>query len=165
MFLVDGLDVSGEWLPVLLPVPPNGSTGFVRKADVDLYTHDYRITVRLAEHRLVLTKGGEPLLEATVGLGRAGRATPAGLYFVTELLESPDPGGAYGPYAYGISGFQDDAEVRAEFGGEAVIGIHGTNQPELLGQDVSSGCIRLSNDDIAEMAGMLPLGVPVELIG
>jgi lipoprotein-anchoring transpeptidase ErfK/SrfK len=164
VFLVDGLDVSGEWLPVHLPVPPNGSTGFVRQADVELYSHDYRITVRLAEHHLTLTQGGEPILEATVGLGRAGRETPAGLYFVTELLEAPDPGGVYGPYAYGISGFQDDPEVRSEFGGEAVIGIHGTNEPDLLGQAVSSGCIRVSNDVITEMAEMLPLGVPVELI-
>ena len=164
VFLVDGLDVSGEWLPVHLPVPPNGTMGFVRSADVDLYTHDYRITVRLAEHRLTLTKGGEPVLEATVGLGRAGRETPVGLYFITELLQAPDAGGIYGPFAYGISGFQDDPEVREEFGGEAVIGIHGTNQPELLGQNVSSGCIRVSNDDITAMKEMLPLGVPVELI-
>jgi len=164
VFLVDGLDVSREWLRVHLPVRPNGSTGFVRRADVELYTHDYRITVRLAEHHLTLTRGGEPVLEATVGLGRAGRETPPGLFFITELLEAPDPDGVYGPYAYGISGFQDDPEVRAEFGGEAVIGIHGTNQPDLLGRAVSSGCIRTSNDVITEMARMLPLGVPVELI-
>lgn len=164
VFLVQGTDVSGDWLPVHLPVPPNGSTGFVRAEDVELYSHDYRIVVDLGDHRLTLSQGGEPVLEATVGLGRAGRETPAGLYFITELLQAPDPNGPYGPYAYGISGFQDDPEVRAEFGGEAVIGIHGTNQPELLGQAVSSGCIRVDNDTITRMAEMLPLGVPVEVV-
>lgn len=164
VFLVQGTDVSDEWLPVYLPVPPNGSKGYVRAADVDLFTHGYRITVELGAHRLTLAEAGEPVLETTVGLGRAGRETPAGLYYITELLEAPDPSGPYGPYAYGISGFQDDEEVRAEFGGEAVIGIHGTNQPDKLGEAVSSGCIRVGNDIITEMAGMLPLGVPVEVV-
>jgi lipoprotein-anchoring transpeptidase ErfK/SrfK len=164
VFLVEGTEVSGDWIPVHLPVPPNGSTGFVRADDVDLYAHNYRIAVELGAHRLTLTEGEEIVLEATVGLGRAGRETPAGLYFVTELLEAPDPTGPYGPFAYGISGFQDDEEVRAEFGGEAVIGIHGTNEPDKLGEAVSSGCIRVNNDVITEMAGILPLGVPVEVI-
>lgn len=163
VFLVDGLDVSSVWIPVYLPVPPNGSKGYVRRGDVDLYVHDYRIEVDLADHRLTLTKGGETVIETPVGLGRAGRETPSGLYFITELLEAPNADGPYGPFAYGISGFQDDEAVRAEFGGEAVIGIHGTNRPDLLGQSVSSGCIRVANDVITEMAGMLPLGVPVEL--
>lgn len=165
VFLVDGTPERGEWLPVHLPVPPNGTTGFVRSDQVDLVSHDYRITVDTAAHELTLTKGGETVIETAVGLGRAGRETPTGLYFITELLEAPDPGGIYGPFAYGISGFQDDPAVRAEFGGEAVIGIHGTNEPELLGTAVSSGCIRVANDVITEMAGMLPLGVPVEIVG
>src|SRR5690606_32768354 len=108
VFLVKGTDVSGEWLPVYLPVPPNGSSGYVRAADVELFTHDYRITVELGAHRLTLTEAGETVLETTVGLGRAGRETPAGVYYITELLQAPDPSGPYGPYAYGISGFQDD---------------------------------------------------------
>ena len=44
-----------------------------------------------------------------------------------------------------------------------VIGIHGTNQPELLGGPASHGCIRVHNDTISEMAGFLPLGTPVSI--
>ncbi|MGH2772375.1 MAG: L,D-transpeptidase [Actinomycetota bacterium] len=48
-------------------------------------------------------------------------------------------------------------------GGEAVIGIHGNNNPSSLGRDVSSGCIRMSNPGIERLARELPLGVPVEI--
>ena len=47
---------------------------------------------------------------------------------------------------------------------DPVIGIHGTNQPQLLGQDVSHGCIRLSNDAIIRLAGTVPTGTPVDII-
>lgn len=164
VFLVDGTDVDGEWLPVHLPVPPTGSKGFIRADDVDVASHDYRIIVELSNHTLTVTKGGEPVIETEAGLGRAGRETPEGLYFITELLESPNPDGAYGPYAYGISGFPDDPEIRAEFGSDATLGIHGTNEPDKIGTAVSSGCIRVHNDVITEMAQMLPLGVPVEVV-
>ena len=48
-------------------------------------------------------------------------------------------------------------------GGDGVIGIHGTNEPEAIGSDVSHGCIRVDNDTITQMAGMLPLGTPVHI--
>ncbi|MFP3901532.1 MAG: L,D-transpeptidase [Acidimicrobiia bacterium] len=167
VFLVEGTEVDGEWIHVHVPVPPNGTMGYVRASDVDLKTHDYRITVRLADHRLELTKGGESLIDVPTGVGQAGFETPPGLYFTTELLQSPNPEGSYGPYAYGISGFQDDPELRQKFGdvdGNAVIGIHGTNEPDKLGTSVSHGCIRVDNETITEMANMLPLGVPVEVV-
>ena len=50
-------------------------------------------------------------------------------------------------------------------GGPGQLGIHGTNDPATLGTAVSSGCIRMSNDDISflvESIG-LPVGVPVEV--
>ena len=50
-------------------------------------------------------------------------------------------------------------------GGNGVIGIHGTNQPELIGSSVSQGCIRMENDVIDRLVEEigLPLGVPVEI--
>lgn len=167
VLLVDGLDVDGDWIPVWLPVPPNESRGFIHKDNVTLYNHSYRIRVDQTAHTLTLTQSGDPVIETQVGLGRAGRETPPGFYYTTELLQAPNPNGAYGPYAYGISGFAEDPDVIAEFGGAdgvAVLGIHGTNQPELIGEPVSSGCIRVHNDVITEMATTLPLGVPVEVV-
>lgn len=161
VFLVDGQDRSGDWLPVHLPVRPNGSTGFVRAADVDIVQNDFRIVVELAAHQLTVTQAGEPVVETQIGVGEQDTPTPGGVYYLKELLQPPDPGGPYGTYAYGLSGFSNEL---TEFnGGEGVIGIHGTNEPESIGQDVSHGCIRVTNDVIDQMAEMLPLGTPVEI--
>lgn len=159
VFLVD--EDHGDWLEVLLPIRPNGSTGFIRAADVTVADNPYRIDVELAEHRLVVTKGDEVIADEPIGVGTASTPTPGGRYYVKELLQPPDPSGSYGPYAYGLSGFSNELE---EFnGGDGVIGIHGTNEPELIGTDVSHGCIRMSNDAITALAGELPLGTPVHI--
>ena len=44
-----------------------------------------------------------------------------------------------------------------------MVGIHGTNHPELIGRDVSSGCIRMHNDAITKLRAILPLGTPVTI--
>ena len=148
MFLVE--QDQGEWLQVLLPVRPNGSTGWIRAADVTVASNPYSVDIALAEHRLVVRNGDTVVVDAGIGVGTAPTPTPGGKYYIKELLQPPDPGGAYGPYAYGLSGFSN---VLDDFnGGDGVIGIHGTNEPEAIGTDVSHGCIRVDNDTITQMA-------------
>jgi lipoprotein-anchoring transpeptidase ErfK/SrfK len=150
------------WQRVLLPVRPNGSSGWVRAADVTLSGHNYRIRVRLDAHNFELLYQGRTILETRCAVARENAPTPGGLYYTTELLQPPDPDGPYGTYAYGLSGF---SEVFTSFaGGPGQLGIHGTDEPESIGTDASSGCVRLVNADIELLAGMLPLGVPVEII-
>jgi len=148
---------------VQLPVRPNGSTGWVRAADVSLSSHDYRIEVTLGEHELRLVRAGEVLIEAPIGVGTEDTPTPGGTYYLKELLQPPEPDGPYGTYAYGLSGFSNELESFA--GGDAVIGIHGTNRPDRVGTDVSAGCIRVTNDVMDRMVEEigLPLGVPVTI--
>src|SRR5262249_53882711 len=100
-------------------------------------------------------------IDTAIGVGTSDTPTPGGTYYLAELLQPPDPNGAYGPYAFGLNGFSD--ALTSFNGGEGVIGIHGTNDPSSIGRDVSHGCIRVSNDVIVEMAGMLPLGTPVDI--
>jgi lipoprotein-anchoring transpeptidase ErfK/SrfK len=164
VFLVDGTDVEGERLPVYLPVKPNGSKGWVDASSVKLTANPYSIEVRLAEHNLKVKQGTEVIIDTPVGLGAAGAETPVGKYFIKELLQNPNPDDVYGPYAYGISAFTENPEVADQFGGDGVIGVHGNNDPSSIGQSVSHGCIRLPNDVITEMAGLLPLGTPIEII-
>jgi lipoprotein-anchoring transpeptidase ErfK/SrfK len=150
-----------DWIEVLLPVRPNGSTGWVRQADVTLYEHDYAVVVELQTHRVTVFKAGETLLQEPAGIGTSNTPTPGGLYYLKELLKPPDPNGTYGPFAFGLSGFSN---VLTSFqGGEGVIGLHGTNDPSGLGKDVSAGCIRIDNDAITRLAEILPLGTPVEI--
>jgi len=160
LFLVkDTPDTACDWIEVHLPVRPNGSTGFVKRADVTLTQNPYRIEVSLSGFNLKVFNGTEVIMDTTVAIASDNTPTPGGLYYTTELVRTPNPGGVYGPYAYGLSGF---SEVLQTFnGGPGQLGIHGTNQPERLGSKVSHGCIRMHNDDITTLAGLLPLGVPV----
>ena len=149
----------GDWLGVLVPSRPNGATGWIRASEVDLKEVAYRIQVQQSALRITVWRGSEVVLEEPIGLGRAGTATPCGEYFLTELLQPTNGGGAYGPYAFGTSAY---SEVLTSFaGGNGQIGLHGTNEPQLLGQRVSHGCIRMSNSGITKLAGMLPLGTPM----
>ena len=156
-----------DWLEVLLPVRPNGRTGWIRSGDVTLTTHEFRMVVELGAHRLTLWQGESVFDQQPVGVGTEDTPTPGGTYYTKELIRPIDeegrlmPDGPYGPYAYGLSGFSD---VLYDFaGGDGVIGIHGTNDPSSIGRDVSAGCIRVSNEAITRWATTLPIGVPVEI--
>ncbi len=152
----------GSWLKVLLPVRPNGSTGWVQTSEVDVKGVPYRLDVRTAAHQLDLYDRDRLVKTFPVGIGKSDTPTPGGTFFLKELLQPPNPAGDYGPYAYGLSGFSTTLDSFR--GGEAVIGLHGTSDPRSVGRDVSSGCIRLLNADITALAAMLPLGTPVRIL-
>lgn len=42
--------------------------------------------------------------------------------------------------------------------------VHGTNQPEYIGQAISSGCIRLTNEDVIDLYGRVKMGSPVVVL-
>ncbi|TDQ53439.1 L,D-transpeptidase [Actinorugispora endophytica] len=156
-FLVAEKD--GEWLNVLLPVRPNGSTGWVRESDVELSRTDRRMEVDLAEHVFTVYKGDEVEREGEIGTGRDETPTPPGTYYFTELVEPAEDDSPYGAYAYGLSGFSPTLETFA--GGPGQLAVHGTNANDDLGTQVSHGCVRVSNDDITWIAENLALGTPV----
>ena len=160
VFLVS--EESGEWIRVLLPVRPNGSQGWLRTADVELLEHRFQVEVDLGAHRITVTEGATTILEAPVGIGTQDTPTPGGLFYIKELLQPPDPDTIYGPYAYGLSGFSN--QLTSFAGGEGVIGIHGTNAPWTVGQNLSHGCIRMHNRDIKKLVPLLPLGTPVKIV-
>ena len=150
------------WIEVYLPIRPNGSSGWVRTSDVQQTFTDMRVVVHLGAHTLDVESAGAVTATYPVGVGRNETPTPGGVFFIKELLKPTDPGGAYGPYAFGLSGFSNTI-IHDPSLGNGVIGIHGTNEPQLVGQDVSHGCIRLRNADITALAAELPLGTPVEI--
>jgi lipoprotein-anchoring transpeptidase ErfK/SrfK len=150
-----------KWLRVYLPTRPNGSVGWVRKRAVRTYTNGYRLVVRLRTNKLSLWRGDERLATWPVAAGKRATPTPRGVFYIVELLKPRRPNGAYGPYAFGLSAHSTILKRFA--GGDGRVGIHGTNQPSLIGSDVSSGCIRLQNPAIRRLARILPLGTPVHI--
>jgi lipoprotein-anchoring transpeptidase ErfK/SrfK len=150
-----------DWAQVLLPVRPNGTTGWVKKSDVRLTPNRFRIEVALGAHQITVYDGDSVMIQEPIAVGKESTPTPTGKYYTRVLLKAPDPNTVYGPYAYGLSGH---SEVLTEFnGGDAELGIHGNNDASVLGQSVSAGCIRMSNESITRLAGILPLGTPVTI--
>ena len=156
------------WVQVLLPVRPNGSTGWVKAADVTLTPNPFRIKVALGAHTITVNNGSQVIYTGPVAIGATNpplpdvgkpTPTPTGDYYLRILLQAPDPNTVYGPYAYGLSSHSDSLDEFA--GGDAEIGIHGNNDASVLGTDATHGCIRMDNDAITMLAKQLPLGTPV----
>lgn len=153
---------AGPWLQVYLPTRPNHSTAWIRRVDVTVRATGYALQIQLRRHRLVLRSGARTLLTAPVGVGRSVTPTPSGLYFIAYVVRTGDPRGFFGPYAYGLSAY---SSVFTSFaGGDGEVGLHGTSEPNLLGHDVSHGCIRLANAVITRLVHLLPLGTPVTIV-
>jgi lipoprotein-anchoring transpeptidase ErfK/SrfK len=152
-------ETKGDWVRVFLPTRPNGSQGWVKRRAVRVYTNGYRLVVRLRSHQLRLWRGDRLLARYPVAVGTRSTPTPRGLYYIVELLQPSDPSGSYGPYSFGLSAHSNVLKRFA--GGDGRVGLHGTNQPDLVGSNVSHGCIRLRNAAVRRLAKILPLGTPV----
>jgi lipoprotein-anchoring transpeptidase ErfK/SrfK len=162
-FLVTDQTSRPGWLNVLLPIRPNGASGWIKASDVTLGTSDFEIKIELAAHKLTLYKLGQPILESATVIGTTKTPTPPGRFYVTDPVDlRKNSNAGYGVYALGISGF---SEVLTSFkGGPGQLAVHGTNNPREVGQDISNGCVRVPNDIIMQLALQAPLGTPVTII-
>lgn len=147
------------WVQVELPTRPNQSRAWVRRHVVTLSFTKLRIQVQRRRHRLRLMDGRRVVFTKRIAVGKSLSPTPPGRYFVTDIVKAKNPRGFFGPYALGLSAH---STVYTSFeGGNGQVGIHGTNQPSVLGSDVSHGCIRVGNAVIRRLAARVPLGTPV----
>lgn len=146
------------WYEVLVPVRPNGSTGWVRADQVrqDVVTHYIRAI--LSDYRLEHYVDGRLQATYRMAVGAAKTPTPSGLYYVWATLLAPGP--PYDPIILALSGFSPDL-VDWPGGGRA--GIHGWGDPGVMGKKVSAGCLRLTWKDAIKLAEV-PLGTPVEIL-
>ncbi len=150
------------WVRVLLPLRPNGSSGWVRSTEVSLAPNPYSIRVERGAHQITVTNADAVVYQGAVAVGLPETPTPLGEYYLRVLIQAPDPNQVYGPFAYGLSSHSDVLETFN--GGDGEIGIHGNNDASVLGHDASHGCIRMDNAAIAMLSALLPLGTPVEIV-
>lgn len=151
----------GGWVKLSLPGRPNESNGWAH-ADQFQFSHvDQRIEVDLSTSSLTFFERGDPVITTPVAIGSPTNPTPPGEFFVTDIVALTDPSGPWGPYALGLSARSDSI---TEFnGGDGIIGIHGTNRPDRIGEPVSLGCVRVPNEIIAQIAERVQLGIPVSI--
>jgi lipoprotein-anchoring transpeptidase ErfK/SrfK len=146
-----------RWL-ALLPLRPNGSTGWIPSTSVQVSQTTWKIDVDLAARRLTVTRDCQTVRTFPVAVGKPSTPTPKGAFYLDALYQLP-ASSALGPYAYTLSGHSN---VLFTFdGGEGRLGLHGTNEPAGIGQAVSHGCVRMFNKDVSWLVPRLPLGTPV----
>jgi hypothetical protein len=149
------------WYELSLPGRPNGQRGWVRGDLVDLSPAVNRVVVHVRERRIEVRRISDNriLLSAVAAVGRPGTETPLGRDFYVQAGYVPsDP--FYGTFVLVTSASSNLPNWPD--GGFA--GIHGTDQPGLLGEAVSHGCVRVSNAVARARERLAPRGSPVDLL-
>jgi len=132
------------------------------------------LIVNTIERRLYLVKPGGKARRYAVGVGKPGFEW-AGSHKVTRKAEWPDwrppaemiareraKGRILPPFVAG--GVKNPLGARALYLGSTIYRIHGTNQDWSIGKAVSSGCIRMRNQDVMDLYDRVPVGARVKVI-
>jgi len=128
------------------------------------------VVINTSERRLYLVLPGGQALRYGVGVGRPGFAW-AGVTRIANKREWPD----WTPPSQMLlrrpdlprhmaGGIDNPLGARAMYLGASLYRIHGSNEPDTIGQAVSSGCIRMTNDDVTDLYGRVPVGTPVVVL-
>jgi lipoprotein-anchoring transpeptidase ErfK/SrfK len=151
-----------RWLAVHSPVFANDEIGWIPNDPDALALSRTRISlhVSLSNTEIDLRRAGKLVHEIPIAVGRAGTETPAGRYQVTDKLPaSRFPQGPYGCCIIPLSARQPN--LPEGWAGGDRIAIHGTSQPETIGQAASNGCLRASDPDLEILMRDVPVGAPV----
>jgi len=156
------VDAGGRtWLHIRLPARPNGQTGWVPRHDLGpLKAVRTMLRVNRATLRATLYRDGRRIWSSRIGVGARSTPTPAGRFWIRSRLRGLAGSPVYGPYAFGTGAYS----VLSDWPGGGVIGIHGTNQPQLIPGRPSHGCVRVPNAAITRLHALMPVGTPVRII-
>jgi lipoprotein-anchoring transpeptidase ErfK/SrfK len=128
------------------------------------------IIIDTAHTYLYLTLGDGTAIRYGIGVGRAG-FTWSGVEHISRKAEWPDwipPAQmvARQPYLprWVAGGPGNPLGARALYLGNSEYRIHGTNDPSSIGKHVSSGCIRLRNEDVEDIYGRVAIGTKVVVL-
>ncbi len=128
------------------------------------------IIVDTKQRRLYLVLGNGQALRYGIGVGRDGFRW-GGVHRVTAKKEWP----AWTPPSQMLArrpdlprhmegGPENPLGARALYLGSTLYRIHGSNEPETIGQAVSSGCFRMVNDDVIDLYNRVSVGASVYVI-
>ena len=124
-------------------------------------TYKFGAVVDKSQNILIL-KGDEEVLKTYVVSTGSDNSTPAGIFKVTQKLVNPTwyKAGAVVPY-----GSPENVLGTRWLGiSKQGYGIHGTTEPEKLGQQVTAGCIRMKNEEVEELYAFLIPGSEVTVV-
>jgi lipoprotein-anchoring transpeptidase ErfK/SrfK len=125
------------------------------------------IVISTSQRRLYLMLGNGQALQYAIGVGRIG-FTWSGVTRVSSKREWPSwtPPAAMRQRrpdlpSHMAGGIDNPLGARALYLGSTMYRIHGSNEPETIGQAVSSGCFRMTNEDVIDLYNRVPVGAAV----
>lgn len=165
---------SAEWINPALLNAEGAVGGFSQAPAIPRRVVDYNgpyapgtIVISHGERRLYLVQDGGKAIQYGVGVGRPGFGW-RGSYRVSRMAEWPDwrPPAAMrrrqpGLPVFMAGGVDNPLGARALYIGNTLWRIHGSNEPHTIGSEVSSGCIRMTNDDVTDLYNRVRVGTRI----
>jgi lipoprotein-anchoring transpeptidase ErfK/SrfK len=155
---VDAETGKPTWYRISVPGRPNGRTGWIPADAASIRPSQRLIYIDRSARTLEVWSATRRLLKVKVAVGAPGMETPLGLFYVTWRFVPTAP--VLGKYAFETSAYSR----LSDWPGGGIVGIHGTFSPQLLGQAVSHGCVRVGNSDILRMRSLVRLGTPIRIV-
>ncbi|WP_424363869.1 L,D-transpeptidase [Methylocystis parvus] len=138
--------------------------------EIVAFTENYApgtVIINTSERRLYYVLGNGQAVRYGVGVGRPGFEW-SGTRYISSKREWPD----WTPPAQMLKrrpdlprhmegGVNNPLGARAMYLSGTLYRIHGSNEPETIGQAVSSGCIRMTNDDVTDLYDRVKVGTKV----
>jgi len=149
------------WAKVYVPARPNGTVAWVQTAQFNWGSSNRMLQINVANNTVTVFEGSNVLLTTSAVTGKSTSRTPLAQGWVEEIMAGPSS--AFGPRLISLGIFSND--LNSFSGGIPKVALHGTNNPGLMGQYASNGCIRVRNEIINQIAGMMPIGSKVVIVG
>ncbi len=145
----------GDAAPYLPEVPP-----------AEDETKVVKLVLKRSERRVYVYEGEKVINSYRVAVGKSGWETPLGSFKVLNMEQNP----IFKSFKSGRiiePGPDNPLGVRwigIWTNGKTQLGFHGTNEPELIGQAVSHGCIRMLNKDVTKLYNQVKEGTVVTVV-
>jgi L,D-transpeptidase ErfK/SrfK len=149
--------------PSVLPPAPAPIAPTVSPA---AQTDTLRLVLKRGQRKVYVYQNDKVISSYRVAVGKPGWETPLGEFKVLTMELNPIfksfksgriiPPGPDNPLGVRWIGIWTD--------GQTQLGFHGTNEPELIGQAVSHGCIRMMNKDVVKLYAQVKAGTPVQVV-
>ncbi|NER79171.1 MAG: L,D-transpeptidase [Leptolyngbya sp. SIO1D8] len=133
------------------------------QSPISVMVRQTKLVIRLESRQLELYEADELVKQYDIAVGQDEWETPIGHFVVLDMRHNPlwqhpitgeaVSTGPDNPLGSRWIGFAFDSGYH--------IGIHGTNQEELVGQAVSHGCVRMRDHEIQELFDQLAIGTPI----
>ncbi len=145
LLVVNGIDEKGLRPGMKLKIP----------------TYKFSLWVDKAKNTVTL-KGDEEILKTYIASTGANNSTPVGTFKITEKIINP----TWYKNNKAIAPLSPENQLGTRWMGisKKSYGIHGTIDPDKLGQQVTAGCVRMKNEEVEELYRIVPNGTEVTIM-